>query len=112
MTEQIYRCARGASLRVMYAITSGDASTVIPTQVAMRLKVNGIFTGNPLPLTTAPRAKEGKLPAGFDVLIPSILTKSLQSGDYQLDAMLTIGGVIEETQPCRIRIHQAASSPL
>ena len=111
MSHQLYKCARGASLRILYAVTSGDPAQVIPIQIAMRRKVNNEFIGNSVTLQTAARAALPRIPAGFDVIIPSILTANIPLGDYQLDGMLSIGGIVEETQACRVRIHQAASSP-
>lgn len=107
-----YKCARGAALQVLYGVISGDPAQITNVDLAMRRKQGSVLTGPVIDLTSVTRPKAGQIPAGFNCVISSALSTSLEVGLYQVDAFLTIGGVVEETQPFFVQIHQASASPL
>ena len=112
-----YRCAKGATLRIPYAVTLTDGDTYTVNRIVMRAKEVDRLTGASINLTSEDRAASGSAPAGFNGVISAAVSDAIPFGDYdtveyQVDAFLNVGSEIEETDPALIVFYRAASSNL
>lgn len=112
MAHQVYRVARGARLVIPYCVLEGDAALVEPENVAIQRKQStGVLSGPKWPLPTEVRAATAQLNGGFNVILDEAFTTARDAGDYQMDALVSVGGFVEETEPATVRIFNAAASP-
>lgn len=112
-----YRCAKGATLRIPYAVTLTGGDTYTVNRCVMRKRNVDRLEGALITLTTENRAASGSIPAGFNGVISAAVSDAIafdgaDTVEYQVDAMLNVGTDIEETEPALIIFYRAASSNL
>jgi len=113
----VYRCAKGATLRIPYAVTLDDGESYTVNRCVMRARAIDRLTGASIPLDVEDRPADGSTPAGFNGVVSAAVSDAIPFGDaetvqYQVDAFLNVGSEIEETEPATIIFHRAASSNL
>ena len=112
-----YRCAKGATLRIPYAVTLTGGDTYTVNRCIMRQRNVDRLIGASISLATENRAASGSIPAGFNGVVSAAVSEAIPFGDldtveYQVDAFLNVGSDIEETEPALIIFYRAASSNL
>lgn len=112
-----YRCAKGATLRIPYAVTLGDGDTYTVNRCVMRARPVDRLEGASIALDIEDRPADGSVPAGFNAVVSAAVSDAIPFGDtdtveYQVDAFLDVGSEIEETDSALIVFYRAASSNL
>ena len=105
-----FRCAKGATLRIPYAVQSNDGELWSVSRCAMRKRNAGVLEGLAVDIPTEARAATATIPAGFNAVLTATASSALDAGEYQLDAFISVGSDIMETEPILIVIFEAASS--
>lgn len=114
MSRQVMTFARGETIKVELDATSGDESAVTEVTMKLRKLLTGQWTLESTATvaataTVTDRAAAGGNPAGWTGTIAAAVSAALTAGQYQFDARLEIGAIVETTDPLYIVITEPAT---